>query len=55
MKNYQKEIRNENSMARTWIFMPWTGNSRSGAADSADSSVLYGNIILLCKKLTEAA
>jgi hypothetical protein len=49
------ENTNENRLDHTWIYLPRTWNGWSRAADSADSAVLYGNIILLCKELTKAA
>jgi hypothetical protein len=55
LKGIMNENTNENSLDDTWLSMPWTWNSRGGAADSADRAVLYGNLILLCQKLTEAA
>jgi hypothetical protein len=35
--------------------MSWTWNGWGGVADFADSAVLYGDIVLLCEKLKEAA
>lgn len=45
----------ENILDDSWLLMFGTWHGRDRTADSANGPILYGNFILLCKKLREAS